>query len=1010
LKLKSSKRKKQVATMVALALCTTTYFTAPGIGHAQSNVGTAEAPITPTHYLTNYDANTTADPSGEYIFLAQSYNDLVGNAFALKSYTVLGFEGLAGIAGISGPGANIDVYGIYNTKANHLTVSFSDNQNLIAEGGVAGALVNGTITGSSGSVGGDGGNAEMKAIDLSNGANSKIIGAGLTVSAIGAAGGAGGNGAAGADGTDGSNGTSSIAAASPGSPGVAGGSGGAGGDGGIGGNATASALKLATMKTTSVVLDSINVTAQAGNGGQGGNGGNGGQGGDGGGGGSSNGGAGGGNGGNAGNGGTPGTAGQAGIGGNAIAYGVQADASSIKMTVETMAVTATGGDGGNGGSGSYGLGGSGGSGGSSVWWNGSTWVSSGTQGTSGNNGSTYISPSTDGVDGGTAEAHGLELTKQSTMNLQVDAITVTAQAGNAGIGVSLTPYLSASSDGDNGATATATAISVADSVLNVTSASGGAITITATATNGLANNSTALVTDHSIVTFDSGVNNTTFTGYVTLTTDSSLSLLSDTVIHSNISANDGVLTMDNSSTNLGGNLIVSENMTMGNASTLYVGDHRRYVLNNQYKDTAYHAVVVNGDLTSDNTLNQIWMRTDAIHSAGDAIAVTDTVSGTYNFHIFDQAMRTGGMWSDVTGQVLMQATTLNSAGADVGALTTTYDNTVWNYTYTPTVVVNGANAVVVTDLGTPTFELSSTPKTAQDSHIAAVSIFRVENNSLMKRLGDLRQNPSDSGIWARYQHGSLDVNTDRSGNQKYDGIQGGYDKALNSNWHAGFAIGRLESTNTYKYGTGESNSNNVALYGTYMGEKGHYADIIIKGSRIDNKFSAYGGANGGLTTLQTINGDYDNNGTSFSAEYGYRKNLDNGWFIEPQVEASYGHLNSTSYTADTADGWMDASNNSVTSKVLRAGFLAGTKTAHNSSFYIKASVLHDFDSDVVTNISGDNKTRTLSDSLGGTYYEYGLGLNHTLNVNSNLYLDLERTSGGTVNKDWGINIGLRHKF
>jgi len=289
-------------------------------------------------------------------------------------------------------------------------------------------------------------------------------------------------------------------------------------------------------------------------------------------------------------------------------------------------------------------------------------------------------------------------------------------------------------------------------------------------------------------------------------------------------------------------------------------------------------------------------------------------------------------------------------------------------------------------------------------------MFRVENNSLMKRLGDLRENPSDSGIWARYQHGKLDVNTDRSGSQKYNGIQGGYDKAINSNWHAGFAIGRLESTDTYANGNGESNSNNVAVYGTYMGEKGHYADIILKGSRIGSKFSAYGGANDGLTPLQKINGDYDNNGRSFSFEYGYRKNLDNGWFIEPQIEATYGHLNSTSYKVYTADGSMDANNNAVTSKLVRAGFLAGTKTAHNSSFYVKASVLRDFGSDVVTNISGDSNTATLSDSLGGTYYEYGLGQNYNLNANSNLYLDLERTSGGKVNKDWGINIGLRHKF
>ena len=54
-------------------------------------------------------------------------------------------------------------------------------------------------------------------------------------------------------------------------------------------------------------------------------------------------------------------------------------------------------------------------------------------------------------------------------------------------------------------------------------------------------------------------------------------------------------------------------------------------------------------------------------------------------------------------------------------------------------------------------------------------------------------------------------------------------------------------------------------------------DLIAKYSRLENEFE-----------IGKAQGDYDTNGYSISAEYGKRLAQGNGFWIEPQVELTYG--------------------------------------------------------------------------------------------------------------------------
>ena len=66
--------------------------------------------------------------------------------------------------------------------------------------------------------------------------------------------------------------------------------------------------------------------------------------------------------------------------------------------------------------------------------------------------------------------------------------------------------------------------------------------------------------------------------------------------------------------------------------------------------------------------------------------------------------------------------------------------------------------------------------------------------------------------------------------------------------------------------------------------------------------------------------------------------------------------------------------------------------------------------DVASHISADGRTNDLEDTIGGTAFEYGIGVNHKMSDNSSLYIDVERIDGGEVDKNWGVNVGFRYSF
>lgn len=282
----------------------------------------------------------------------------------------------------------------------------------------------------------------------------------------------------------------------------------------------------------------------------------------------------------------------------------------------------------------------------------------------------------------------------------------------------------------------------------------------------------------------------------------------------------------------------------------------------------------------------------------------------------------------------------------------------------------------------------------------AFMAWRAENDEMHQRMGELRSSTGEAGIWARMKRGESESG-DLDITNQYNTYQLGYDEKVgDSNWYIGGAISRTEGKSSFSNGSGENQSTGFTVYGTYVGDDGQYVDLSAKYARLDNEFDVFDRAG------MEVNGDYRNNGYAFSAEYGKRIATGNDFWVEPQVQLTYGHLSSANYTTSND---VKAAQDAMNSVVGRVGFAAG-KDIGAGNVYVKASYLYDFDGDTSVTMTKNGQSSTYDQDLGGGWFEFGIGTNINLSETSHLYFDVERAVGGDIDTPWQWNAGVRFDF
>ena len=286
------------------------------------------------------------------------------------------------------------------------------------------------------------------------------------------------------------------------------------------------------------------------------------------------------------------------------------------------------------------------------------------------------------------------------------------------------------------------------------------------------------------------------------------------------------------------------------------------------------------------------------------------------------------------------------------------------------------------------------------SEMASIALmaWRAENNDMNKRLGELRDSKGEHGIWTRMVRGQSKYGAQNVKNQ-YSTYQLGYDEKLSvdKHWTVGAAVSYTDASSSFSTGHGENKSTGFAVYGSYLSDNGSFVDLIAKAARLKNEFDVLGGAG---------KGDYETNGYSLSAEYGKRFTKDNGFWIEPQVELTYGYVGAVDYLTNND---VQVRQNGMDSLVGRIGFSMG-RNIKAGNVYARASYLYDFDGETDVTFSKNSVTRGFKQDLGGGWWEVGVGTNINLSEATHLYFDVEKTYGGNVATPWQWNAGVRWSF
>lgn len=281
-------------------------------------------------------------------------------------------------------------------------------------------------------------------------------------------------------------------------------------------------------------------------------------------------------------------------------------------------------------------------------------------------------------------------------------------------------------------------------------------------------------------------------------------------------------------------------------------------------------------------------------------------------------------------------------------------------------------------------------------------IWRNEINDMNKRLGELRDSRGqNNGLWARVYTGEAEIGS-LSVENDYTAFQFGYDRQIMPNVFVGAAFSYTDGESDFTVGGGDNKIYALTAYGSYVADSGLFVDVTAKYGRLDNEFDI------GLADGTTSSGDYDANAFSMSAEAGWRYGFTDMFFVEPQIEMMYGVVEGVDYATSTG---LAVHHEKADTFIGRAGFVLGANCPDNKgNAYVRASVLHDFLGEANYSFAKNGDVRHLSNDLGGTWYEFGIGANINWSDNLHSYVDVETSSGGEVDTDYRVNVGIRYGF
>lgn len=331
----------------------------------------------------------------------------------------------------------------------------------------------------------------------------------------------------------------------------------------------------------------------------------------------------------------------------------------------------------------------------------------------------------------------------------------------------------------------------------------------------------------------------------------------------------------------------------------------------------------------------------------------------------------------------------------------------------------GNNTVIDHEVHNPTVDPSTgfiVPGEGSTSTMDALSsismtnyfLWRQENETLYQRMGEIRDRTDLEGGWVRVLGGK---NTyDRNGayfKNRYHGIQIGFDhvadKENNGKWIFGAALGYTRGSSDYSNdGSGKNWIGSLSAYAVKKFDNGAYLDLIVKGSRLGNDFTAISKLNRYISK-----GKYHTDAIQASVEAGHKIPLSETWYIDPQLQLTYGHIKDVKYRTNTR---INVHVKGSASTIGRAGISLGREAKEGSAF-VKVDALREFTSKYKATYTLDNGARNKNSvSMKDTWGEITVGGTYNFNKDTYGFAQIKRSFGAKIQQDYRADIGMRYVF
>ncbi len=280
-----------------------------------------------------------------------------------------------------------------------------------------------------------------------------------------------------------------------------------------------------------------------------------------------------------------------------------------------------------------------------------------------------------------------------------------------------------------------------------------------------------------------------------------------------------------------------------------------------------------------------------------------------------------------------------------------------------------------------------------------------ETQTLLQRMGDVRQGQRAGNVWLRGTGGRFDGFASGKLSQfslNYSGYQFGVDKRLADEVpvYLGFFMGASHGSSGYQGGSGTMQSTHFGLYTTWISDAGFYLDSVTKINRLRNQFSVLD------TQGNRVSGKGVSSGISASLEAGKRFSLSGreGLFLEPQLQFTLAHQNNAAVHASNG---LDIKLSDYRSLQARASVLAGyaiNQPGYRLNAYLKTGAMREYAGHAAYALNGSREKL----SFQGTGWNNGVGVSTQLRDHT-LFMEADITDGSRFDQRQ-LNAGYRFSF